>query len=48
MTEKKRSGPINNVTRQFNKILAIAHTDKRTFHDIRRTAITNWWFWQMI
>jgi integrase len=33
---------INNFTRQFNKILKLASVEKRTFHDIRRTAITNW------
>ena len=33
---------MNNFTRQFNKILKLAGVNKRTFHDIRRTAITNW------
>jgi len=37
-----RNSVINNFTRQFNKILAIAHVQKRTFHSIRKTAITNW------
>ncbi len=37
-----RNKVINNFTKQFNKILATAHVDKRTFHDIRKTAITNW------
>jgi len=37
-----RNKVINNFTKQFNKILAIAHVDKGTFHDIRKTAITNW------
>ena len=37
-----RNSVINNFTRQFNKILAIAHVEKRTFHSIRKTAITNW------
>jgi integrase len=37
-----RNSVINNFTRQFNKILAMARVDKRMFHDIRRTAITNW------
>jgi len=37
-----RGAVVNNFTRQFNKILAVAHVDKKTFHDIRRTAITNW------
>ena len=37
-----RNKVINNFTKQFNKILAIAHVDKRTFHDIRKTAITDW------
>ena len=33
---------INNFSRQFKKILSKAHVDKGTFHDIRKTAITNW------
>jgi integrase len=33
---------INNFTRQFKKILTKAHVDAGTFHDIRKTAITNW------
>ena len=37
-----RNKVINNFTKQFNKILAIAHVDKGTFHDIRKTAITQW------
>ena len=37
-----RNAVINNFTRQFSRILAMARVDKRTFHDIRRTAITNW------
>ena len=37
-----RNKVINNFTKQFDKILVIAHVDKRTFHDIRKTAITNW------
>ena len=37
-----RNSVINNFTRQFNKMLVMAHVEKRTFHDIRRTAITNW------
>jgi integrase len=37
-----RNSVINNFTRQFNKILAMAHVKKGTFHDIRKTAITNW------
>ncbi|MFC1636799.1 tyrosine-type recombinase/integrase [Planctomycetota bacterium] len=37
-----RNSVINNFTRQFDKILVIAHVEKRTFHDIRKTAITNW------
>ena len=37
-----RNSVINNFTKQFNKILSMAHVDKRTFHDIRKTAITNW------
>ncbi len=37
-----RNCVIHNFTTQFDKILAIAHVKKGTFHDIRRTAITNW------
>lgn len=37
-----RNSVINNFTRQFDKILVVAHVEKRTFHDIRKTAITNW------
>ena len=37
-----RGKVINNFTKQFNQILSMAHVDKRTFHDIRKTAITNW------
>ena len=33
---------INNFSRQFKKILSKAHVDDGTFHDIRKTAITNW------
>ncbi|MCX5635450.1 MAG: tyrosine-type recombinase/integrase [Planctomycetota bacterium] len=37
-----RNKVINNFTKQFNKILILAHVEKGTFHDIRKTAITNW------
>jgi integrase len=37
-----RNKVINNFMMQFNKILAIAGVEKRTFHDIRKTAITEW------
>jgi len=37
-----RNSVINNFTKQFNKILAMARVEKKTFHDIRKTAITNW------
>jgi integrase len=37
-----RNSVINNFTRQFKKILELAHVEKGTFHDIRKTAITNW------
>jgi len=37
-----RNKVINNFTKQFDRILAIAHVDKGTFHDIRKTAITHW------
>ena len=33
---------INNFSRQFEKILLKARVEKGTFHDIRKTAITNW------
>ena len=37
-----RNKVVNNFMKQFNNILAIAHVNKGTFHDIRKTAITNW------
>jgi len=37
-----RNKVINNFIKQFNNILATAHVGKRKFHDIRNTAITNW------
>ena len=37
-----RNKVINNFTKQFDRILAIAHVAKGTFHDIRKTAITHW------
>lgn len=37
-----RNGVINNFTKQFNRILATSHVQKGTFHDIRKTAITDW------
>jgi len=37
-----RNSVINNFTRQFDKILTLSGVEKRTFHDIRRTAISNW------
>lgn len=37
-----RNTVINNFTRQFNKLVKLAAVNKRTFHDIRRTAITSW------
>ncbi len=37
-----RNKVIHNFTNRFNKILATARVHKRTFHDIRKTAITNW------
>ncbi len=33
---------INNLSRQLEKIRTKARVDKGTFHDIRKTAITNW------
>lgn len=33
---------VNNFTPQFEKILAMANVKKGQFHDLRRTAITNW------
>ncbi|MHC4525058.1 MAG: tyrosine-type recombinase/integrase, partial [Planctomycetota bacterium] len=33
---------VNNFTPQFEKILKAAHVKKGQFHDLRRTAITNW------
>ncbi len=37
-----RSIVINNFTRLFDKILSKANIKKGTFHDLRKTAITNW------
>jgi len=37
-----RNSVVNNFTKQFKEILAMAHVAKGTFHDIRKTAITNW------
>ncbi len=37
-----RYSVMNNFTWQFNKILKLADVSKKTFHDIRRTAITGW------
>lgn len=37
-----RNSVVNNFTRQFNKMLKLARVEGKTFHDIRRTAITNW------
>jgi len=33
---------VNNFTRQFRSILSKANVAKGTFHDLRKTAITNW------
>ncbi len=35
---------VNNFTRQFNEIRARAGIKTGTFHDLRRTAITNWFY----
>jgi integrase len=37
-----RNSIINNFKRQFDRIVAMAHIDSGTFHDVRKTAITNW------
>lgn len=37
-----RTKIINNLTRHFNRILAKARVEHGTFHNIRKTAITNW------
>lgn len=42
MIEKQCDLLVNNFTRQFLKILSSASVKKGKFHDIRRTAITNW------
>jgi integrase len=39
-----RTGIINNFNELFDKILATASVNKGTFHDIRKTAITNWFY----
>jgi integrase len=35
---------INNFTEMFNEIKTLAGIKKGTFHDLRRTAITNWFY----
>jgi len=42
--ENARTGVINNFTKQFDKIRAKAGINTGTFHDFRRTAITNWFY----
>ena len=37
-----RSEVINNINRNFNKILRRAGVAKCTVHDLRRSALTNW------
>jgi len=39
-----RTSVINNFKELFDKILAAAHVSTGTFHDLRRTAITNWFY----
>jgi len=39
-----RTSVINNFKRMFDRILAVAHVPSGTFHDIRKTAITNWFY----
>jgi integrase len=34
--------PLNNFTRQFKEIRALAGIDHGEFHDLRRTCLTNW------
>jgi len=39
-----RNKVVNNFTRQFNEIKKKASIKTGTFHDLRRTAITNWFY----
>jgi len=39
-----RTSIVHNFSTQFDKILAKAGVKRGTFHDIRRTAITNWFY----
>jgi integrase len=39
-----RTSVINNFKRMFDKILAVAAVKAGTFHDLRKTAITNWFY----
>jgi len=39
--------PVSNFRRQFQVILARAGIDRGTFHDLRRTCITNWFTYGM-
>ncbi len=34
--------PVNNFTRRFQSILALAGIDNREFHDLRRTCLSQW------
>ena len=42
--ESSRIKVVNNFTRQFKQIKALACITTGTFHDLRRTAITNWFY----
>jgi integrase len=40
--DRKANAPVNNLRRQFLSILAKAGIENGTFHDLRRTCLTNW------
>jgi len=41
-TVEKGRCPLNNFTREFNKIRTLAGIDYGEFHDLRRTCLSNW------
>ena len=42
LTARQRSCPVGNIRQQFIYILEQARIDHGTFHDLRRTCLTNW------
>ena len=41
---RARTSVVNNFKRMFDRILAAASVKSGTFHDLRKTAITNWFY----